>query len=117
MDEGGGRGYPFGSLRELGAASVVNEVVDGVPTMVFYEELDGETAIAYDARVNGDTLTFTLGPSGKWVDSNTGLTWRIDGKAIAGPLNGERLEVREDSYVLFWFPWRHFQPAGVTFRQ
>ena len=51
MDEGGGRGYPFGSLRELGATSVVNEVVDGVPT------------------------------------------------------------------VVFWFAWRHFQPAGVTFRQ
>ena len=86
-------------------------------TVVFYEELDGQTAIAYDARLNGETLSFSLGSSGKWVDNETGSTWRIDGKAIAGELNGERLQVREDAYVLFWFAWRHFQPAGVTFRQ
>ena len=115
--EEGGRGYPFGALRDMGATSVVNEVVDGVPTVVFYEELDGETAIAYDARFDGQTLTFGLGPNGKWVDNETGSTWRIDGKAIAGELNGERLKVRENAYVLFWFAWRHFQPAGVTFRQ
>ena len=115
MDEGGGRGYPFGALRDQGVTSVVNEVVDGVPTVVFYEERDGETALAYDARLDGQTLTFNVGPSGDWVDDQTGSTWTINGSAIAGPRLGERLKVREDSYVLFWFAWRHFQPAGVTF--
>ena len=37
--------------------------------------------------------------------------------AIAGPMVGERLSPREDSYVLFWFAWKHFQPTGETFLQ
>jgi len=98
----GGHGYPFGSLRESGATSVVNEVVDGVPTVVFYEERDGQAAIAYDARLDGETLSFSLGPNGNWVD-DTGSTWTIEGKAIDGRHTGERLTVRADSCVLFWF--------------
>ena len=113
----GGRGYPFGELFEMGETSVVNESVGGVPTVVFYESRDGETAVAFDARVTGQTLTFSADENGGWTDAETGSTWTIDGSAIAGPMAGERLSSREDSYVLFWFAWRHFQPTGETFLQ
>ena len=33
--------------------SVVNELVGGIPTAVFYDATDGETAVAFDARVAG----------------------------------------------------------------
>lgn len=111
----GGRGYPFGELFELGETSVVNELVGGVPTVVFYESRDGETALAFDARVGGQTLTFSAAEDGTWLDEQTGSTWTVDGSAIAGPMAGERLSARADAYVLFWFAWRHFQPDGDTF--
>ena len=108
---------PFGELFELGETSVVNELVGGVPTAVFYESRDGETAVAFDARVGGQTLTFSASEDGTWIDEQTGSTWTIDGSAIAGAMAGERLSPREDSYVLFWFAWKHFQPTGETFLQ
>ena len=74
---------------------------------------DGETAIAFDARVSGQTLSFDAQPGGTWIDRQTGSTWRIDGRAVAGPLAGERLTVRSDAFIVFWFAWRHFQPDGA----
>jgi hypothetical protein len=115
VGEDGGRGYPFGELAELGNVVALNETVGGVPTAVFYEARDGQTALAFDARVDGETLTFDVDENGSWKDQETGSTWRIDGQAIAGPLRGERLETRADSYTAYWFAWRHFQPNGSTF--
>ena len=113
----GGRGYPFGELAKLGDISVVNELVGGVPTAVFYDSRSGEAAVAFDARVGGQTLTFSASVNSTWIDAQTGSTWTIDGTAIAGPMTGEVLTTRSDAYVLFWFAWRHFQPDGDTFLQ
>ena len=76
---------------------------------------EAPSALAFDARVNGQTLTFDADPSGVWTDQETGSTWTLDGAAIAGPLVGERLDPRADAYTLFWFAWRHFQPDGDTY--
>lgn len=111
----GGRGYPYGELAEIGEVVALNEIVGGVPTVVFYEVTNGASALAFDARVAGQTLTFDADPSGVWVDQETGSTWTFDGAAIAGPLDGERLTTRPDAYTLFWFAWRQFQPSGSTF--
>jgi len=112
----GGRGYPFGELLDRGRVSVVNEVVAGVPTAVFFEARNGAVAVAFDARVGAQTLTFDADiDGGIWTDRETGSTWTIDGSATAGPLAGERLVTRSDAYTLFWFAWRHFQPNGSTF--
>jgi len=110
-----GRGYPFGELAEVGNVVAINELVGGTPTVVFYEAAYGEAALAFDARVNGQTLTFDADPGGFWTDQETGSTWTLDGTATAGPLTGERLATRADAYTLFWFAWRHFQPDGTTF--
>ena len=110
-----GRGYPFGELFGMGLTSVVNESVSGIPTAIFYDARDGQTAVAFDARLAGQTLTFSVAGEGMWVDGETGSTWTIGGSAIDGPLVGERLITRSDAFVLFWFAWRHFQPNGETF--
>jgi len=110
-----GRGYPYGELAAIGPTSVVNEIVSGIPTVVFYESTDGQAALAFDARVNGQLLTFEVDSSGTWVDLETGSTWQFDGTAKGGPLAGERLRTREDAYTVFWFAWRHFQPNGQMF--
>lgn len=115
-EELGGKGYPFGELAALGSVAAVNENIGGVPTAIFFEDRDGQAALAFDARVDGQTLTFEADETnGVWTDQETGSTWSINGEAIDGPLQGERLSTRADAYTLFWFAWRHFQPEGETF--
>lgn len=107
----GGKGYPFGELDTgLGAQGVINDVVGGEPTAVFYEGASGQTATAFRATVDGQVLTFDAQADGTWTDQETGSTWRLDGLATAGPLAGSRLEIREDAFVVYWFAWRFFQP-------
>ena len=89
--------------------------VGGIPTAIFYESRDGEVAVAFDARIQGQSLTFSASGASTWIDSETRSTWTIDGTAITGPMAGGRLSTRKDAYVLFWFAWRHFQPEGDTF--
>ena len=111
----GGPGYPFLELAEIGDVVALNEMVGGVPTAIFFEVRQGWSALAFDARINGQTLTFDADPAGFWTDRETGSTWSFDGTATAGPLMGEVLLTRPDAYTLFWFAWRHFQPDGTTF--
>lgn len=107
----GGKGYPFGELdTALGGHGVINDIVGGEPTAVFYEGASGETAIAFRSTVDGQVLTFDAQADGTWTDEETGSTWRLDGLATAGPLAGSRLEIREDAFVVYWFAWRFFQP-------
>ncbi len=110
----GGRGYPFGALKELGHVSVVNEDVGGAPMVVFYSAANDEAALVFDARLGGQTLTFEVS-NGQFVDQQSRSIWSIDGRAVSGPLVGQALQQNPDSYTLFWFAWRHFQPDGSTF--
>jgi hypothetical protein len=56
----GGRGYPFSELAALGGGVTLNDVVDGAPVAIFYEIRSGESAVAYDRVVAGQTLTFEM---------------------------------------------------------
>lgn len=111
----GGRGYPFGELLDVGDVVALNEDVGGIPTAIFFEARDGMAALAFDARVDGQTLTFEAQPGGSWVDLETSSTWQFDGTATGGPLAGEVLKTREDAYTLFWFAWKHFERSTTTF--
>ncbi len=108
----GGVGFPFGALRDLGSSSAVHRTIGGVPTVVLYEEREGETAVAYRAQMGSTPLTFEPSGPGTWTDRETGSTWTLSGEAIEGALVGSRLEPRSNAYTLFWFAWRHFQPDG-----
>lgn len=114
-DGDGGRAYPFLELAEVGFYAAVNDVVGGMPTVVFYDGRSGEAALAFDARVGVQTLTLETGLEGFWTDTETGSIWSFDGAAVEGPLAGERLTTRSDTYTLFWFAWTHFQPNGQVF--
>lgn len=107
----GGIGFPFGELASaLGSRGAVNREIGGAATTIFYQGDDGETAVAFYATAAGQDLTFSANADGTFSDAETGSTWRIDGLAVDGSLAGERLQVREDAFVVYWFAWRHFQP-------
>lgn len=120
----GGRviAVPYDVVDRVGVVEV--ETGDG-PVVVFWT---GGTAAALDSEsidggrdagatgvfvpeADGRTLTFERGPG--WddpiTDRETGSTWSITGRAMAGPLEGAQLEpvVHGDH---FWFAWAAFSP-------
>jgi hypothetical protein len=69
---------------------------------------DVGTAGAFDARLEGRTLRFERRRSAV-VDRQTGSSWDVTGRAIAGPLRGKRLTpLRHDEQ--FWFAIAAFVP-------
>lgn len=112
--------YPFRSLEER---PVVNDEIAGTPVVVFWAP---GTASALDRglisegrevgtsgvfrRTLGDrTLVFDAVADATFRDRQTGSTWDITGRAVDGPLSGERLEpVPHGDYL--WFAWAAFRP-------
>jgi hypothetical protein len=88
------RAYP---VRMLEYHQIVNDVIGDKPVAVTYDPLAG-TPVAFSRKVGGRTLTF--GVSGLLYNDNflmfdreTNSLWsQFLGKAIAGPLAGQRLE-------------------------
>jgi hypothetical protein len=102
--------YPFGLLADHGRAGAVNDTVDGRPVVVFWSGA-GRAALPYDPVVNGRVLVFEA-PGDSIVDRQTGSVWTVDGRAVAGPLAGGRLEPIADAYVAYWFAWAIFHPES-----
>jgi hypothetical protein len=111
--------YPFDLLAAL---SVVNDRVGEQDVAVFWapgqasaldagiiaEGQDVGSAVAYSRELNDQLLTFRF-EGGQIIDTETGSTWDIQGRAIDGPLSGEQLaEVVSVNH--FWFSWAAFKP-------
>jgi hypothetical protein len=112
-------GIPLFRLRDVG---VVHTVLAGTDIVVFWTSgvsspldapsiTDGDDIGAtgvFLAELDGMSLTFSASDSG-FVDDQTGSTWTLLGRAVAGPLEGRRLE-RLTHVDTFWFAWAAFQP-------
>ena len=113
--------YP---LERLAEERAVNHAVGSQPIVVFYEEgtrsaLDAAqiadsraigSGVAYRRSVDGRVLTFRAGAGGLFVDAETGSTWDLGGRAVAGPLAGKRLGPAVH-FIPFWFAWAAFEPG------
>ena len=97
---------------------VLNDVVGGVPVLVTYCPLCN-TAIAFDRRVGGTTLTF--GTSGilrhsdlVMYDHQTESVWQqVGGKALIGDMVGATLPVIP-SGIVSWGQFRDAFPEGLV---
>ena len=98
-DEVGGR--PIVVLWQAGTVSAVDET--SIP-----DSKDVGAAAAFDPRVGTRTLTFEATAAG-FLDRQTGSRWDITGRAVAGPLAGQRLEPVLSANS-FWFDWAAFHP-------
>jgi hypothetical protein len=120
VEVGDGWAVSFGTLSDVRAA---NATADGIPLTVFWREgaasaLDradisrgrdvGETAV-FDRRVAGRVLTFRATAAG-FQDRETGSRWDMAGRAVAGPLQGQRLTAIPHGNH-FWFAWVVFRPG------
>ncbi len=122
FNDGGGIAFPFGALRDasVGGLTVVHTVLGdpdaaeggqggGEPVMVFW---DAGAASAVAFVPTDATQTFEV-RNGAFVDVETGSEWDIEGKAISGPLEGDRLQVMPEAYVSFWFAFAQFFATPV----
>lgn len=113
VEPGQTRAYPYG---ELGPRSAVNDTVGGRPVVVVFDE-DAEMAIAFDRRVDGETLTFEVVAGGfpfRLRDAETASEWTLSGEAVGGPLTGSTLD-QVATYTAMWFAWAAFNPGTELF--
>jgi hypothetical protein len=117
--------YPFDALERAGA---VNDVVDGVPVAILWESgtssaldlasisasRDVGAVGAFRRELDGRTLTLRREGEG-FVDEETGSTWNLFGRAVAGELEGVRLEPIVHDNTL-WFAWAAFRPETRVYR-
>ena len=100
--------YPLDTLQKQ---SPIIDLVGSTPIVLVLGE-DRRSVRAFERTVEGRRLEFfqkTDSAGFQLIDAETGSTWDFEGKAIAGPLEGQRLKkvfVLED----YWFDWRHYHP-------
>ncbi len=93
-----------GTASALDAADIVNA-------------RDVGSAVAYRATLDRRELTFRSGAAeATFSDDQTGSTWDVFGKAIAGPLAGSQLEQLFHT-TEFWFAWAAFHPDTVIWEE
>lgn len=111
--------YPYEALALVG---VINDTVGVQDVVVLWapgtaSALDAGTvaggravgtAAAYSRLVDGRPLTFAQ-EVGQVVDRETGSSWNVLGRAVAGALAGRELEP-VTAINHFWFSWAAFRP-------
>lgn len=114
------KAYPFAQVAAVG---VINDQVAAIPLVVLHKAgtasaLDTSTisegrdigsVAVFDRRVGNRTLTFAPVAAGVYTDQETGSTWNILGRAVAGSLAGTQL-TQILAFDHFWFAWSAFHP-------
>jgi hypothetical protein len=113
------KGYTYSVTRErkvlhdtVGCEPIVIFHVDGMASALDNRTIhrsrdDGATGV-FSPEINGEFLEFEF-TNGEIRDKNTGSTWNISGRAVSGPLRGERLETKVYGDY-FAFAWLVFYP-------
>jgi hypothetical protein len=101
--------FPHSQLR---AQQLVQLTHSGDPTVVYFDPAT-DTALAYDAVVDGQVLDFELivRDGREYLqDAQTGTLWvPFTGQALDGELAGSALK-RIHAINVFWFAWNDFYP-------
>jgi len=97
--------------REVNSHGPINDTVGGRPVVVASA---GDTLVAYDRRVAGETLQFESGAEG--LLAGGGSRWRpLDGRAVDGPHEGSQLTAVADAVQVFWAAWLKFHPETTVY--
>jgi hypothetical protein len=107
-DDTGGLVFPYGELAGLGDVAVVAGATSTEEFVVIWDAAK-EGAMAYRPVLDGAAVTLEV-INGRVYDAETGSRWRLDGRALTGPLEGAQLEPVDEAFVAFWFSWPAFYP-------
>lgn len=108
------RAYSMTRMGTVAPRRAINDVVNGLSVLVVF---DGPSALAipFDrTREDEEVLTFLLVEGAGFPfslrDQETGSQWNLNGVAVSGPLEGERLR-KIPAFTAFWFAWAAFNPG------
>jgi len=110
---GRARAYPFPLLRRQ---SPVVDRLGGEP-IVLVVGGDRKSIRAFKTTVEGRRLTLSrrVGQRPRrLVDAETGSEWSFAGVAVAGPLEGARLE-KVFALKEYWFDWKTYHPDTTVY--
>jgi len=97
--------YP---VSEVAAHGLIEDRVGDLPVVVVG---NAGSAVAYDRRVTGETLSFTHVEGEPSVLLAGGSRWAVgSGRALDGPHEGTRLAQANRSPPMFFFAWLAFNP-------
>jgi hypothetical protein len=99
--------FPFADLART--SPIVGQVGE-VPIALVLAS-DGRSVRAFDRRLEGRTLELyaKAGEADRLIDAETGSTWDLRGRGVAGPLAGKALE-RLPALKDYWFDWKAYNP-------
>lgn len=111
------RAYPLKELRR--SNGVLNDTLAMQPLAVFYDA-ETKTAAAFSRLLDGHLLTFVMkksaGKMPKIYDTETQSEWTLDGKAVAGALQGRELS-SVHNYLSEWYGWVAYFPQTSIYGQ
>lgn len=114
-DGDGGEAFPFGEFDGAGTLAVSTQ--RGSDDIVILWDGDARAAAAFFPRTSdGQSVTVRSAGTG-FVDAETGSNWNVEGRAVAGPLAGARLEPFPDATVAYWFAWAAFHPETLIWER
>lgn len=104
---GGGIAFPFAQLGSTAPFTVVDILVNGNQSVVFYDR-EAQAAMAYTTGgdqffVEDDVIR----------DEASGSTWAVNGRAIDGPRRGQRLAPIATAFVALGPAWADFYPSST----
>ncbi|MHC4354594.1 MAG: DUF3179 domain-containing (seleno)protein [Planctomycetota bacterium] len=106
------RAYPLLEIKRQGG--LLNDELGGQPILIVAGPRPEQITMSALSRIVGDrTLTFALDRE-EIRDRETSSAWTIEGAAIAGPLEGQRLLPLRWQYVR-WHAWVYPHPSTELF--
>ena len=106
------RAYPLSAFERT---SVINDVIGGVPVLVFHDNVSGATAV-FMRTLEGAILTFEPRSGHVAKDTTTGTRWNlIAGKPTEGKLKGKTLD-QIPAMNIYWFAWGRYHPETTVYQ-
>jgi len=110
--DGAAKAFPLSVLQQT---RVINDQLGGRHILIVHQP-GSDTTTAFQARVNGRTLTFAPAnpETTELIDRETKSHWDPYGECISGQLRGSHLQslILEPEY---WFAWSEFHPKTAIY--
>lgn len=101
--------------NDLISHSLIQDTVGNTPVLLLLGS-DSTSFSVWNRTMQDQVLQFEKIPGSSNVkDNNTGSTWGLNGKCIAGTLKDQQLQAVQ-SYQEFWHSWSQFHPGTTQYK-
>lgn len=111
--DAGIRAYPLREIKREDSA--LNDDLGQQPIVVFCGPAPEQVTMSAFSRQFADQVLSFEFCEGQFRDRETGSLWNIEGLALAGPLQGQRLQALRWQYVR-WHAWVYPHPSTELFQ-